>query len=425
MGSAWRLALLAHAAGHASAFVVVAPRWQAGSAAAAGVQARRLPAVPVAAPNHQQPPVDSGSFGGTSTAVVAALVAAAAAFQSSRSKSAIARRGYTYKPFFPGMERDGDPTRGPAYRTWINLRRQAKFGNGRRLRFFKQQQILKESGMTCAKGGYHKWYPNRDQWNLYKGPESHPDNPDFPAASPGYGRALRGWAPAPLACSAPKSSAGAFAGGCAPRIASAKHAVRGSRSAGSALVLKAHKKQASCSKNQGHKNNPKFWGLTKKGYQGCAVKAGQLLLKQKGMNWYPGANVSKGKDFSLHALRDGIVQWRGEYRHRQVTVIPWEYVREKCTWINPNTLGPQEYEPWMNTHVRGKRHHILRLRAEWLKTPEGKAWAQKKAEKKEKQHQIQMKIRAHRRLKKEGQAREDPRGEAVPAGGDSDSEAEA
>jgi len=340
--------------------------------------------------------------------------------------SKIARGPWDRMDALPGM-RIGDPSRGPDYRTWVNLRRQSKFGNGRRLRFYKQQQILKESDIECAKGGFTKWYPNRDEWNLYKGPESHPDNPWFPARSPGYGKALLGWAPAPMAASTSKSgTTGIFTGsGAASFGHSAKHPVRGARSSGSALVLHAHKKAASSSKNQGHKKNPHYWGLTKKAYQGNAVKAGQLLIKQRGMKWYNGANVSRGKDYSLHAIRDGIVQWRGKWEHREVMVIPWEYVREKCTWINANTLAPKEYEPWMNKHERGKRHYINNLRKNWLKTEEGQEWFQKKRSKAKEQKVIQQKIREHAKLRRVAKVstRSDSR-ESVAAGGESESEAE-
>merc|ERR1711953_1445765 len=39
-----------------------------------------------------------------------------------------------------------------------------------------------------ANEGWHKWHPDRHMHNMYTGPESHPNNPYFPAASPGYGK---------------------------------------------------------------------------------------------------------------------------------------------------------------------------------------------------------------------------------------------
>jgi len=335
--------------------------------------------------------------------------------------------GWTREPAYPGMERDGDPSRGPAYRTWVNLRRSAKHGNGKRQRYFRQQKILKEAGITCASvNGWTKWYPNQEAWNLYKGPDSHPDNPHFPAASgglrvPGTPRAVPVAAPMPgLGGALPISmaSAGSFVAGRVPTLASAKRSVRDvPRPARSGLVLKAHKKAASSTKNQGSHNNARHWGLTSKAYQGNAVKAGQVLCRQKGLTWYPGKNVVRGRNDTLHALKDGIVQWRGQYKHREVFVVPWEYVREKCQWINPNTLGPKVYEPWMGTRDHGKRHHILKLRREWLDTEEGKAWMAKKKEKQAKQKEIQKKIRAHTLARRFGE--KFPKKETVDAGAES------
>merc|ERR1712039_158574 len=151
---------------------------------------------------------------------------------------------------------------------------------------------------------------------------------------------------------------------------------------------------------------------------------GQVLVTQKGYGWYAGANVVKAKNFTLHSLVDGIVQWRGPMSRREVSVVPWEYVRTKCVRTNPNTLGPKVYEPWMNNHNRGKRHHILRLRKEWLETDKGKEWLEKKEEKKQKQREIQKKIRLHARARRMSKVPAGG-GEVVTAGGDSESEAEA
>jgi len=352
-------------------------------------------------------------------AAVALLVGA-----SKRRAELLARQSWTREPAYPGMEQEGDPSRGPSFRTWINLKKRASKVIGRQ-RFFRQQKFLAEAGIQCAKGGYQKWYPNRDVHNLYKGPESHPDNPDFPAASPGY-QALRGWAPGQVGDSSKKVGGFAFVAGRVPTmsmatIGSAKRAVRSVR-AQSAIVLHAHKKAASSTRNQGNKSSPKYWGVQKKGLQGNAVKAGQLLVAQKGYNWYPGANVVKCGDFSLRAVKDGIVQWRGTYKNREVCVVPWEYVRTKCQWINPNTLGPKEYEPWMGTRTTGKRDHILRLRKEWLEKDEGKEWLKKKEDKVSKQKEIQAKIRAFRKLSKAGKVTERKPSE-VSAGSDSEKEA--
>jgi large subunit ribosomal protein L27 len=405
-------ALLAQA-GTASAFSVggtpvgveVASRLR-GEASLRGSPAPEVPRQPAASAN-------SGLLAG-------AFAAAAVLLGSRRKATAVSRNSWTREPAYPGMEQEGDPSRGPSFRTWINLKKRASKVIGRQ-RFFRQQKFLAEAGIQCAKGGYQKWYPNRDAHNLYKGPESHPNNPDFPAASPGY-QAIRASAPAQLAASTrPSRRSGAFVSGLVPAmrsVGSAKRAVRGGRAC-AAIVLHAHKKAASSTRNQGNKSSPKYWGVQKKGLQGNAVKAGQLLVAQKGYNWYPGANVVKCGDFSLRAVKDGIVQWRGSYKNREVCVVPWEYVRAKCTWINPNTLGPKVYEPWMGTRTTGKRDHILRLRKDFLESDEGKEWTKKKEEKKAKQAEIQAKIRAFKKLQKAGKVTE------RVAAGESDSEKEA
>jgi large subunit ribosomal protein L27 len=313
----------------------------------------------------------------------------------------------------------GDNGRGVSYRSWVNLNRRARNPRGRNVKYHKQHQYLLESGVWW--GGYvdkwHHWYPNRDTFNLYKGPESHPENPWFPAASPGW-QAVRGWAPGPVASTVAPRAAGAFVGGSAPFVSSAKRAVQFTRGARQGLVMHAHKKAAACTKNQGHDQRPKHWGVKKKGLQGNAVKVGQMLVRQKGNNWYAGANVTRGKDFTLHATKDGIVQWRGTYKHREVFVVPWEFVQTKCTWVSMNTLAPKEYEPWMGTSKKGHlRLYMIALRKKWLESDVGKEYMAKKEEKRKKQQEIQARIRKHAWEKQQG------KGEKVAAG-DSESESE-
>ncbi|EFC49049.1 predicted protein, partial [Naegleria gruberi] len=43
--------------------------------------------------------------------------------------------------------------------------------------------------------------------------------------------------------------------------------------------------------------------------QGERVKAGEILIRQRGNTYWPGYNVLQGKDYTLHALRDGWVQF--------------------------------------------------------------------------------------------------------------------
>lgn len=44
-------------------------------------------------------------------------------------------------------------------------------------------------------------------------------------------------------------------------------------------------------------------------FDGEAVKAGNVLVRQRGTKWVPGKNVKKGSDDTLYALRSGIVKF--------------------------------------------------------------------------------------------------------------------
>jgi large subunit ribosomal protein L27 len=68
----------------------------------------------------------------------------------------------------------------------------------------------------------------------------------------------------------------------------------------------AHKKGAGSTKN-GRDSNAKRLGV--KRFGGEAVRAGNILVRQRGMKFKPGLNVGCGKDFTLFALRDGTVKF--------------------------------------------------------------------------------------------------------------------
>ena len=81
----------------------------------------------------------------------------------------------------------------------------------------------------------------------------------------------------------------------------------------------AHKKGAGSTKN-GRDSNPKRLGI--KRFGGETVRAGNILVRQKGMKFKPGKNVAYGKDFTLFALTDGIVKF--DYKdkaHKRVNII--------------------------------------------------------------------------------------------------------
>lgn len=68
----------------------------------------------------------------------------------------------------------------------------------------------------------------------------------------------------------------------------------------------AHKKAAGSTKN-GRDSNAKRLGLKRSG--GQAVKSGAILVRQKGTKWHAGENVGIGRDWTLFALTDGVVQF--------------------------------------------------------------------------------------------------------------------
>lgn len=68
----------------------------------------------------------------------------------------------------------------------------------------------------------------------------------------------------------------------------------------------AHKKGQGSVKN-GRDSNSKRLGVKK--YGGEAVIAGNILIRQRGTRWIPGANVGIGKDHTLFALTAGKVRF--------------------------------------------------------------------------------------------------------------------
>ncbi|MGI6719139.1 MAG: 50S ribosomal protein L27 [Bacteroidales bacterium] len=69
----------------------------------------------------------------------------------------------------------------------------------------------------------------------------------------------------------------------------------------------AHKKGAGSSQN-GRESHSKRLGIKK--YSNEFVKAGNILVRQRGTVHYPGDNVGMGKDHTLFALTDGVVMYK-------------------------------------------------------------------------------------------------------------------
>jgi len=82
----------------------------------------------------------------------------------------------------------------------------------------------------------------------------------------------------------------------------------------------AHKKAGGSSRN-GRDSNAQRLGVKKFG--GQAVIAGNVLVRQRGTKLYPGDNVGIGRDHTLFALADGVVQFRYIKKTRRVVdVVP-------------------------------------------------------------------------------------------------------
>ncbi len=74
----------------------------------------------------------------------------------------------------------------------------------------------------------------------------------------------------------------------------------------------AHKKGQGSSRN-GRDSNPQFLGLKRS--DGDRVRTGTILIRQRGTPHQPGRNVGIGRDHTLFALSDGVVQFRGGRVH--------------------------------------------------------------------------------------------------------------
>lgn len=80
----------------------------------------------------------------------------------------------------------------------------------------------------------------------------------------------------------------------------------------------AHKKGASSTRN-GRDSNPQYLGV--KRYGGQVVKAGEILVRQRGTHFHPGAGVGRGGDDTLFALVAGAVQFGTKGGRKVVNIV--------------------------------------------------------------------------------------------------------
>jgi large subunit ribosomal protein L27 len=78
----------------------------------------------------------------------------------------------------------------------------------------------------------------------------------------------------------------------------------------------AHKKGQGTSRN-GRDSNSKRLGIKKFG--GQQVISGNIIVRQRGTRFHPGANVGMGTDHTLFALNDGVVDF--DKKRRRVNVV--------------------------------------------------------------------------------------------------------
>jgi len=83
----------------------------------------------------------------------------------------------------------------------------------------------------------------------------------------------------------------------------------------------AHKKAGGSTRN-GRDSESKRLGV--KRFGGQVVKAGNIIVRQRGTKFHPGVNVGIGKDHTLFATTDGVVKFevRGPKKRKTVTIVP-------------------------------------------------------------------------------------------------------
>lgn len=81
----------------------------------------------------------------------------------------------------------------------------------------------------------------------------------------------------------------------------------------------AHKKGGGSSKN-GRDSESKRLGVKRSG--GQLVKAGEIIVRQRGTKFHPGLNVGRGKDFTLFAKAAGTVLFQKRLGRSYVSIDP-------------------------------------------------------------------------------------------------------
>ena len=83
----------------------------------------------------------------------------------------------------------------------------------------------------------------------------------------------------------------------------------------------AHKKAGGSSRN-GRDSNPSHLGI--KRFGGQPVRAGGILVRQRGTRFHPGRNVLRGNDDTLFSQVDGVVKFERIRARSVISVYPSE-----------------------------------------------------------------------------------------------------
>ncbi len=83
----------------------------------------------------------------------------------------------------------------------------------------------------------------------------------------------------------------------------------------------AKKKQAGSKARQGTRSKGHI-GLGVKKHGGEYVVAGNIIVRQRGAHFHPGINTGMGRDFTIFATEDGIVEYSERRNRKYIDVIP-------------------------------------------------------------------------------------------------------
>jgi large subunit ribosomal protein L27 len=80
----------------------------------------------------------------------------------------------------------------------------------------------------------------------------------------------------------------------------------------------AHKKGLGSSRN-GRESNPKMLGV--KVFAGQHVSGGEIIVRQRGTRFWPGDGVGIGRDHTIFATREGVVEFKPSRKGRMISVL--------------------------------------------------------------------------------------------------------